>query len=122
MKKIETIHCDMKPKAAGLYPRNIGPFTGVEYDIRVTFSPKKVFRIATYQAYNAMGLIGSESNGIVVLNEGSKSVVCDEIMKESSGYFGASEKQFRGVMDLVGMTYANFRKVINAQPRLRYKL
>ena len=57
---------------------HIGPYTGISYDQTVTITrpangrkqkaSERTFRIAIYGAYNAMGLIGSECNGIVILD------------------------------------------------------
>lgn len=44
-------------------------------------------------AYNAFGLIGPEHNGVFVLDDEDKCVVCDQIDKQSSGYFGPSDTQ-----------------------------
>lgn len=51
------------------------------------------FRIVVYGTYNALGLVGSESNGVAVLLEEPPAVVADEIGCESSGYSGPSTAQ-----------------------------
>ena len=56
---------------------------------------KRKFRLLLYGAYNACGLIGSEYNGVAVLDEYARNVVADNIAQESSGYFGPSVKQIK---------------------------
>lgn len=102
----------------GLYKRNIGPYTGVQYDVENEFG----FRIITYQAYNAMGLIGSEYNGIAILDEKNRSVVCDQILRESTGYFGASKVQFDFVDKLAKMNFSDFRNFVNSNLMTRCKI
>lgn len=47
-------------------------------------------------AYNALGLIGTEMNGIVVLNETHKAVVLDRAFEEPFGWYGGcGEPTFR---------------------------
>jgi hypothetical protein len=70
----------------------VSQFMGVWADKTRDFGAIQV-RILGYSAYNAMGLIGSECNGIAILNDTEKSVITDEIGKQDSGYFGPSEKQ-----------------------------
>lgn len=40
-------------------------------------------------AYNALGLIGPEMNGIVVLNDTHKAVVVDMVCQEPYGWYGS---------------------------------
>ena len=46
-------------------------------------------------AYDAFGLIGSEANGLFLLNETRSHVVFDEHGKVGSGYYGAAPSQLR---------------------------
>lgn len=39
-------------------------------------------------AYNALGLIGTEMNGIVILNETHKAIVLDRAFEASFGWYG----------------------------------
>jgi hypothetical protein len=106
----------------GLHSNNILPYMGVQYDVQVAFAKDKVFRLATYQAYNAFGLIGSECNGIVVFDDVNKRVVCDEICKISSGWNGASPLAYDAINALGKMGWSAFREVVNAQSRLRHEI
>ena len=117
-------------KVNGLVTKNILPFMGVQFEKQVTFKFKKdgkavtrKFLVITYQAYNAFGLIGSESNGVAVLDEDNHSVVCDEIAKESTGYFGVSNTQVAFAERLsTDATWKEFRNVVNNHPRKRYDI
>lgn len=99
---------------------NIGPYMGISRRESKTFGNNgRTFTIAVYGAYNAMGLIGSEGNGIVVLDEDNLLVVCDEIAKESSGWFGPSTAQIVEFLRLVNRSWTSFQQFINDHPRTR---
>lgn len=109
----------------GLVAKREGPYRGIQFDETVSFETPdgtRTFRVLTYQAYDAFGLIGSECNGIVILDEDGKHVLCDEIAKQSSGYNGASPEQIIIARSLVDATWAEFRDVININPRTRYEI
>lgn len=102
--------------------KNYLPFMGVEHEfVKVVKKgkEKRLFRVITYQAYNAMGLIGPESNGIAVLDEDRKCVVSDEIEKQDSGYFGASVAQQKLMEKILAMDAKTFIAFVNASRRLR---
>ena len=128
-------------KVDGIGAKQVGPFMGVQFDEKVSFKTRKDggtyernFRIITYQAYNAFGLIGPEYNGVsahryehrracvAVLDEDQKKVLCDEIEKESTGYFGVSEAQTKKAEWLSGVKWGEFRRFINNHPRKRYDI
>lgn len=106
-----------------LYPKNYLPYMGIERDgIRTLTSPDGSthhFRIFTYQAYNALGLIGSEKNGICIANEDKKFIICDEIGRESSGWLGASSFQLKTWNNLLNCPDSEFIELISSHPRLR---
>ena len=111
-----------KTEINGLYPKNVGPYTGVQYDKTATFDTptgKRKFRFIVYQAYNAYGLIGSECNGVAILDEDKLQVVCDEISKQGTGWCGISPKQVQMAEGLIGMTWDNFQTFVNSQSRTR---
>ena len=107
---------------AGLVSNNVGPYTGVELDVPTVFDtptgPRK-FRLITYQAFNAMGLIGSECNGVAILDEDNMAVVCDEIEKQSSGWCGASVAQKNKLQELCKMSWTEFQEFVNNHSRTR---
>ena len=103
-----------------LASKNIHPFVGVEFDKTVGD-----FRVITYQAYNAFGLIGSECNGIAILNEKQKDVVLAEHLKQSSGYFGVGHRviiEAENICDTILSDFEAFRKFINEHPEKRYSI
>lgn len=57
---------------------DVGQFNFVWADKTVSFGKMK-FRVVGYCAYNAFGMIGTENNGIAILNENEKTVVTDSI-------------------------------------------
>jgi hypothetical protein len=105
--------------------KSVGPYIGVQKDEKVVKTldgKERTFRLLLYGAYNAFGLIGSESNGVVVLDEDNLCVIADEIACEPSGYFGASEKQRRAFEVLKTSTSLEFRALVNAQRRIRHEI
>lgn len=77
------------------------------------------FRIIAYQAFNAFGLIGPENNGIAILDQREYRVVCDQIERIETGYFGLAQHQIDRALALVAMSPAAFRAFVNADPRTR---
>lgn len=69
----------------------VPPYEYVQYDVDV----KDGYRLILYGAYNAMGLIGSEHNGIALLDNKRREVIADRVVEESSGWGGASIRQLR---------------------------
>jgi len=76
----------------------------------------------TGAAYNAVGLVGHESNGIAVLSEDRDNVVCDELGCEPGGGDGASARQQALYDTLLTSSEAQFRETVNASPRSRYAI
>ena len=104
--------------------KQVGPFVGVSADQVRTFPNGRSFRFLVYGAYNAFGLIGSEKNGVAVLDEDNKCVVCDELARADSGYFGPSAEQlalFRK-MTAENFDYDELRSLVNGSPRARMEL
>lgn len=101
--------------------KSVGPYTWVSRDV-TSDKGQGVYRFIVYGAYNAFGLIGSELNGIAVLDETNKRVLCDGIQKTDSGYFGPSQRQLETLVDLVCMPYDKFAEFINQHPNARYAL
>jgi hypothetical protein len=106
--------------------KNIGPFVGVDYECVIAFRQARrrdrKFHVFTYQAYNACGLIGHECNGVAVCDIERGQVLCDEIAKQATGYFGASDEQVETIKRLLASSWAEFREVINSSPRARYHI
>jgi hypothetical protein len=97
--------------------KNLGQFMGVEFDKRAKANPN--YRVITYEAYNAMGLIGPEMNGIAILDELNKSVVLDEHLKQQSGYFGASKSQLVEAERIVNLDEDDLKDFIDNHERKR---
>lgn len=98
-----------------------GPYIGISRD-RIVKKGKTRFRILLYGAYNAFGLIGSECNGICILNEDDKNVVTDGLLSVSSGYFGPAKIQLEFFDKLVKAPAREFREIVNASDNLRYSI
>lgn len=113
-------------RTQGLVGKSEGPYMGIQFDRKRTFriaSGDRTFRILTYQAYNAMGLIGSECNGILILDEDKLRVVCDELAQDTSGYFGVSRKAWDLAWRMAtDMPWEEFRTIVMESGRARYSL
>ena len=80
---------------------------------------KKTYTVGIATAYNAFGLIGTELNGVFVLNETDKAVVLDQHAIGPSGGFGATTAQKAAMEKLLAMPDADFLAFIKADPRSR---
>lgn len=94
---------------------NVGPYVGVSRDVR-----RGRYRILVYGAYNACGLIGSEHNGICVLDDQRMQVVADRMVQISSGYHGPSPMQLAALERLLSCSPASFAHYINVSGRNRF--
>jgi hypothetical protein len=84
---------------------------------------ERKFRLLMYSAYNAMGLIGSECNGIAVLDEDKLLVLADELYKAGSGYEMPTPEQLTAYEYMAGeMTWPEFQALINNSKRKRYTI
>lgn len=70
-------------------------------------------------AYNAFGLIGSEHNGIFVLDDTNKAVVLDRDTPQSSGYHGPSQAQWDRLKHFCTCDEGDFIDLIQHNPRSR---
>ena len=74
-------------------------------------------------AYNAFGLIGTEMNGIVILNDTHKAVVLDRAYEEISGWYGGynspSNRQVAAFETLAGMSDSDLVAWIRDHERYR---
>lgn len=67
----------------------VGPYVGVSRDFN-----RGRYRILIYGAFDAYGLIGTECNGIAVLDNEDRLVVADELGRSpEGGWFGPTEEQ-----------------------------
>ena len=98
---------------------NIGPYMGASFDQQIAFGNRR-FRVALYGAFNAMGLIGSEMNGIVIFDQNRMMVVLDEHCREDCGYYGPSQRQIEEFERICNMNEKEFcdfvRNHRNARP------
>lgn len=100
----------------------VAQFVGVSRDQIVDHGQHGKFRVLVYGAFNAMGLIGPENNGIAILQEEPALVVADSICLEDSGYFGPSSRQLAEFDRIVSLGWEDFKAVVNDSPRARFTL
>jgi hypothetical protein len=80
---------------------------------------KETFIIGFATAYNAFGLVGSEKNGIFVLNKTKHDVVLDEHMRVGSGWYGPNAHHLAELQKLKAMPAAELIGWIAGHPRAR---
>ena len=77
------------------------------------------YMIGIADVYNAFGVIGSEHNGIFVLDDTNRAVVLDRDTEESSGYYGPSKRQWERLAHYCKCSEGEFLDLIHASPRSR---
>jgi hypothetical protein len=101
---------------------SVGPYMGVTRDQVREFKNGQRFRVLVFGAYNAMGLIGSEFNGLAVLDETRMAVLADRLGCEPSGYFGPSKAQLALFDQAMTCPWSEFQALINDSGRNRYEI
>lgn len=102
--------------------KSITPYEYLSVDHTKELSNGDTYRIVVYGAYNAMGLIGTEKNGIAILDNQQMAVLCDEICPVNSGYNTPTTDQINMVSTLIDMNDEDFKEFINSNPRSRYSI
>lgn len=98
----------------------VGQYMGVFVDkTRQILEGKITLRFVAYRAYNALGLIGSEFNGIAILDETNKSVLTDNLMKQPSGYSMPEKKIEEEIDRMISMSEDDLRDLILESDRYR---
>jgi hypothetical protein len=92
---------------------SVGQYTMVSRDSALKFG-NRTFRVVLYGAYNSMGLIGSENNGIAVLDEDRMQVVLDGHFREDTGAYGPSESQTKEWLRICLMGAEEFVEFCNS--------
>lgn len=97
---------------------SVGQYEMVSRDLTRTCGGRTL-RIVLYGAYNALGLIGPEMNGIAILDEDSMSVVLDGHLRQDTGYFGPSNGQVAEFSRLADMSDEELEDFIADHPKTR---
>lgn len=90
-----------------------------EVGVKTRTAGGETFKLFISAAFNAMGLIGSEADGIVVLNETRMEVVTDEILRSGNGYTGPHANQIAQIDYLLNLPDAQFLKEAAGSIRFR---
>lgn len=101
---------------------SVGPFMYCSRDETKTLANGEKYRLVIYGAYNALGLIGTEKNGIAILDENKQAVLCDGITSAASGYDTPTREQKISFDHWMMMTDETFRMHVNDLPNLRFKI
>jgi hypothetical protein len=97
---------------------NFGPYLYHDGMLAKKTFGERSFTVIVASAYNA-GIIGPECNGLVVLDDNHRQVLLDEHLKESSGYFGASERQQAEFKRVMAMEWPDFTAFLRGNKRYR---
>jgi hypothetical protein len=93
---------------------------------RVSFGPGRVFIVMLHGAYNARGLIGSECNGLGILDDTKKQVLLAEHMNAPTGWYtgfgGPTNEQIAELERVVAMEWDEFVEFVNTNRKARYKI
>lgn len=90
-----------------------------EVGVKTRTAGGETFKLFISAAFNAMGLIGSEADGIVILNETRMEVVSDEILRSGSGYSGPHANQIVQLDYLLALPDEQFLKEVAGSIRYR---
>ena len=97
-----------------------GQYMGIRGErTREILGGKTKLSIIIYSAYNALGLIGSEMNGIAVLDETNQAVVTDGIARADSGYNCPTKAQEAMLERMATCPEDELRGIILSSPRFR---
>jgi len=96
----------------------IGPYMYADGAIFEKAFGGRLFKVVIAGARNA-GIIGPEDNGIAILDEDYQQIVLDNHVKESSGYFGPSRRQWEEAGRIMDMNWEQFTDFIRSHPRHR---
>lgn len=103
-----------------IFSPSVGPYTGVTTDKIFTCGSQKI-RAICYHAFNAHGLIGTEYNGIALLDEDRKQVIVDEVEHAPSSYDSRLALAWAAkIEELSTMNKPQFRAWLAQQGRVRY--
>jgi hypothetical protein len=99
--------------------KQTGPYMHAEGAVRRRTVNGVDYLIGIAGAYNAFGLIGSEHNGIFVLDDTNKRVVLDRDTEISSGYHGPSQAQWDRLKEFMTCAPKAFNNLISNHERSR---
>jgi hypothetical protein len=101
--------------------RRAGQYVGVSLDTTRRIKGHTI-RIVVYGAYDAMGLIGSQHNGVAVLldDPSHKQVLVDGMAQAPSGWYAPSKDQITLFNTLETMPVGKFIRAITTHPRSRF--
>jgi hypothetical protein len=97
----------------------VGQYVGVTHDKIRKFKGKHDYRIMLYNVKSAYGLIGTEYNGIAIVDETEKTVICDGIMQGISGCYWSNGKQIVAWQAIVRMPFSQFKAFVNNHDNTR---
>ncbi len=129
VKPIVKVEYDSRPyKPCGIEGRNIPvgggcAYRGIQLLLSADFGKGRgKYLVGTCQAFDVFGLVGSEQNGVFVLNETMGLVVLDRHCEQNTGYFGASAEQFAEAERIAHLDWDDFKAFVGEHPRSRFSI
>lgn len=104
---------------------SMGPLAGVTHRRVRRFAgggEVRTFYVVLHMAYNALGLIGTEHNGVAVLDADERDILMSTHCNTSSGYFGPTQIQIDEWDRVCRMTYVELKAFVNSHPRRRREM
>lgn len=84
----------------------------------LSFDGGRQFKLVIAGAYDA-GIIGSEHNGLAILDENNGRVLADQILQQQSGWYGPSEAQIAEFDRVRAMDWPAFTTYLRGQKTFR---
>lgn len=112
------IRTDKRTIMTDMLSNQIGPYMYGDGNIADLDFGGRRFKVVIASARNA-GIIGSEDNGIAILDVDHQNVVLDQHAIASSGYFGPTDPQKAEFERIKAMDWSEFTAFIRSHPRYR---
>lgn len=101
---------------------SLAPMMYIAKMATLDFGKNGKYTIAIYGAYNAMGLIGTEQNGICVLDDVRKCVLLDQHQGITSGMDTPTARQLKAFDEVLESKWEDFQSFVNNHPRSRHPI
>ncbi|MDP2685323.1 MAG: hypothetical protein Q8P20_09915 [bacterium] len=98
------------------------PLYQISHAQTLDFGKHGKFTVVIHAAYNAMGLIGFEHNGIGILDEKHHRVLLAGHCRQSSGYNGPSQGQIKEWERVCNLSWEDFCYFVNNNREKRYDI
>lgn len=99
---------------------NVGPYRYVTADLFMKFQKQnRTFRVVLYGAYFKNGILRTSNNGIAIMDQDLRAVVCDGICQDKNALIEPTKYQDEALSMILHWSWNDFVKHINSNPRSR---